>query len=310
MRARLSSVAVLVAGVLALAAPAQAAPPRDPQLSVVAFNVLAPVWASPVWYPEELDPALLDAATRRETIGAFLASRASATDIFCLQEVQDSEFPAFLAALGDGWTGAMGFNDPDWWSNWVVPEIPWAPNGTAVIVRRSAFSSIRISDIALSGDGNHGALFEGVHRDSGRPVRAASVHLDSDVQANRNRESRSLMGQMPARAGTTDVVCGDINEDAVNGAASGVFQRAGFTDALAAVGNREPTHPFLESYNGSPHWGIIDHILVREARPLSGDVFDFGVWSIEDEVERIEANLVNTGSDHFPVGAVVEPGSG
>jgi hypothetical protein len=27
--------------------------------------------------------------------------------------------------------------------------------------------------------------------------------------------------------------------------------------------------------------------------------------SIEDEVGRIEANLVNTGSDHFPVGADV-----
>lgn len=39
--------------------------------------------------------------------------------------------------------------------------------------------------------------------------------------------------------------------------------------------------------------------------PLSGDVLDYGVWSIEDEVARIEANLVNTGSDHFPVRADV-----
>ena len=46
----------------------------------------------------------------------------------------------------------------------------------------------------------------------------------------------------------------------------------------------------------------IDHILVRGGRPLTGDVFDFGVWSIADEVPRIEANLRNTGSDHFPIG--------
>jgi endonuclease/exonuclease/phosphatase family metal-dependent hydrolase len=290
---------------LALAGPAQAATPAtENQLSVVSFNVLAPVWAAPDWYPEEMDSSLLDNDFRRPRIMSFLASRASTTDIFCLQEVQESELPYFLEAVGSGFTGAMGLNDPDWWSSWVVPEIPWAPNGTALLVRRGAFSSIRIRDIALSGDGDHGALFEGVERASGRRVRAASVHLDSDVQANRNREAKSLMTQMPVAAGTVDVVCGDINEDAVNGAASGIFQRAGFSDALAAVGNREPTHPWDTQYNGSPRWSIIDHVIVRDARPLSGDVYDFGVYAIEDETERIEANFRNTGSDHFPIGAV------
>ena len=282
-----------------------AKPAPENHLSVISFNVLAPVWAAPVWYPETMDAALLDNDFRRPRIASFLAGRAATTDIFCLQEVQESELPHFLEAVGSGFTGAMAHNDRDWWSNWVVPEIPWAPNGTAVLVRRGAFSSIRIGDIALSDDGNHGALFEGVERASGRRVRAASVHLDSDVQANRNREARSLMTQMPSAAGTVDVACGDINEDAVNGAASGIFQRAGFTDALAAIGNREPTHPWDSQYNGSPRWSIIDHVLVRNARPVSGDVHDFGVYAIEDETQRIEANFRNTGSDHFPVGAVV-----
>ncbi len=87
----------------------------------------------------------------------------------------------------------------------------------------------------------------------------------------------------------------------MTGTAAGVFSRAGFTDALAAVGNREPTHPWSSSYNGAPRWGIIDHVLVRGAVPRDGDVADFGVWAIADEVERIAANLRNTGSDHFPV---------
>jgi endonuclease/exonuclease/phosphatase family metal-dependent hydrolase len=289
---------------LALAGPAQAAQPEpESALSVVAFNVLAPVWAAPVWYPEDMDASLLDNAVRRPRITSFLASRASTTDVFCLQEVQESELPHFLDAVGNGFSGAMAHNDRDWWSNWLVPEIPWAPNGTAVLVRRSTFSSIRIRDIALSGDGNHGALFEGVERASGRRVRAASIHLDSDIQANRNREAKSLMTQMPSAARTVDIVCGDFNEDTVNGAASGIFQRAGFTDALAAIGNREPTHPWDSQYNGSPRWSIIDHVLVRNARPLGGDVHDFGVYAIHDETARIEANLRNTGSDHFPIGA-------
>src|SRR5918996_1983834 len=158
----------LVAGVAALgtvpaAAPA-APPPRDSELSMVTFNVLAPIWAAPVWYPPEMDPALLDADYRRERITAVLSSRAADTDIFCLQEVQESELPAFLAAVGQGFTGVMAHNDRDWWSNWLVPELPLAPQGTAIIVRRQAFSNLMFRDVPLSGDGNHAALVEGVQR--------------------------------------------------------------------------------------------------------------------------------------------------
>ena len=288
--------------VVAAPAPAGAAPPGGgARLEMVSFNVLAPIWAAPVWYPPELDPALLDASFRRARITAFLASRAATADVVCLQEVQESELPAFLDALGGQFAGAMSHNDRDWWSNWVVPELGWAPNGTAVIVRKSAFDGLAFRDIALSGDGNHAIVAEGTHRATGLRLRAASIHLDSDVQANRKREARSLVAQLPAARSTTDVLCGDFNEDTVTGAVSNVVETAGFTDVLAAVGNREPTHPFSSSYNGATRWAIIDHLVVRGARPLAGDVLDYGVWSIPDEVPRIEANLRNTGSDHFPI---------
>ena len=303
MTARIPRLAVLAVAALALAGPANAAPPpREAQLSVVAFNVLAPVWAAPDWYPAEMDMSLLDTEFRRERITRFLAGQAPATDVFCLQEVQESELPYFLAALGPAFRGFMAHNDPDWWSNWLVPQIPWAPNGTAVIVNRKSLSIASFRDLAISGDGNHAALFDGVHQATGRPVRVASIHLDSDFESNRLREARSLMKQLPAVPGSTDVVCGDVNEDAVTGAVSNVLEPAGFVDVLASVGNREPTHPWSSSYNTAPRWAIIDHIVVRNGRPLSGDVFDFGVWSIDDEVARIEANFQNTGSDHFPIG--------
>ena len=287
------------------AAPAPPPPARDAQLSMVTFNVLAPVWAAPDWYPPEMDMTLLDADFRRERITAFLSARAADTDVFCLQEVQESELPALLAALGSGFTGALAHNDPDWWSNWVVPEIPWAPNGTAIAVRRQAFSNLSFRDVPLSGDGNHGEIVEGVHRATGRPFRGASIHFDSDKEANRGREARALMAELPAASGTIDVVCGDFNEDSVTGTAGGVVRRAGFVDVLDAVGNREPTHPWSSSYNGAPRWSIIDHVLARGAQPLSGDVLDFGAWSIADELARIEANLRTTGSDHFPLTGAV-----
>jgi endonuclease/exonuclease/phosphatase family metal-dependent hydrolase len=301
MRRLSLALAIGLAVLAAWPAAAPAAPESTAQLPMVTFNVLAPVWAAPDWYPPEMDMSLLDTAFRRERITAFLSARASDTDVFCLQEVQESELPAFLAALGGGFTGAMAHNDRDWWSNWVVPEIPWAPNGTAIIVRRQAFSNLAFRDVPLSGDGNHGEIVEGVHRATGRPFRAASIHLDSDKEANRGREARSLMSQLAPAAGAIDVVCGDFNEDSVTGTAGGVVKRAGFVDVLDAVGNREPTHPWSSSYNGATRWAIIDHLTVRGAQPLSGDVLDFGGLSISDELTRIESNFRTTGSDHYPV---------
>ena len=59
----------LTTALVALAAWPAAAPapppPRDARLPMVTFNVLAPVWAAPDWYPPEMDMSLLDAASRR-----------------------------------------------------------------------------------------------------------------------------------------------------------------------------------------------------------------------------------------------------
>jgi endonuclease/exonuclease/phosphatase family metal-dependent hydrolase len=303
MRIRALLCAVAVAFAVAPSAPAAGSP--APKLEVVSFNVLAPVWAAPVWYPDGLDPALLETRFRRERIAVFLASTAPTTDVYCLQEVQESELPHFLAALGGGFDGFMAHNDRDWWSNWLVPEIPWAPNGTAVIVKRRSLVRGAFRDAPISGDGNHAAFYDGVERGSGRRVRIASVHLDSDSEANRVREARSVVASLPPTAGAADIVCGDLNEDAVNGSAAHVFESAGFADALAAVGNREPTHPWSSSYNNADRWAVIDHVVVRGAKPESGDVLDLGVWSIRDELDRIEANFRNTGSDHFPLRATL-----
>jgi endonuclease/exonuclease/phosphatase family metal-dependent hydrolase len=285
---------------------AAATPQESRALQVVAFNVLAPPWASPVWYPAALDPALLQREFRRDRIQEFLVSVRDATDVFCLQEVTDVEFREFLRALGPGFEGFMAHNDPDFWSNWIVPDIPWEPNGTAVVVRRSRFSAREFEDLAISGDGNHAAAFRGTDRESGRGVRAFSVHLDSDRESNRSRELDSLLEQSPDRGGV-DVICGDINEDTVTGGLGVRLETAGFVDVLAAVGNREPTHPFSESYNRSARWAILDHVLVRNGTPATGRVFDFGVWAIADEVKRIEENLRRSGSDHFPVAGTIHP---
>ena len=287
------------------AAVASTAPRPARPLAVVSFNVLAPIWAAPKWYPDEVDPALLETAFRRARISALLQRLSAETDVFCLQEVQSSELAAFLQALGPGFDGAMSVNAPDWWSSYLVPEVPWQPNGTAVIARRSSLATASMRDIALGDDGNHALLWEGTRRGSGSRLR---VRVDPSRQRP-EREPREGGPLAPRAAaaprGTTDVVCGDVNEDTVVGPVGGVLARDGFADVLASLGNREATHPWSTTYNGSPKWAIIDHVLQRGGSSLAGDVLDFGVWSIPDEVSRIEANLRNTGSDHFPVVASV-----
>lgn len=298
-------IALAASAILLLpAATASAGPGNAQHLRVIAFNVLAPLWASPVWYPEDMDTALLDREYRRQRVAAFLQDAGRDADVVCLQEVEEAELPYFLSALGGEFEGRMASNDPDYWSNWLVGN-PWVPNGTAVIVRKATIGARQFADLTLSGSGNHAAAVSGVHSETGRPVRVVSVHLDSDSNANRVRELRALMDQVPAATGTVDIVCGDINEDTVKGSAAGIFKRNGYMDVLASVGNREATHPWDTTYNNSDRWAVIDHILVRGAEPVAGDVFDFGVWSIADETARIEENFLRSGSDHFPIGGEV-----
>ncbi len=280
-----------------------AAPPWT--LRVVAFNVLAPIWSSPVWYPEVMDTALLETEYRRARITAFLGRVSADADIVCLQEVQDSEFPHLMAALGEQFGGAMAVNDPALWANYLVGT-QWAPNGTAVAIRRSVLDGDpQFRDLPTHG-GNHVSVVTGTHAASGRRLRAYSVHLDSERTSNRTKELRALFADASPESGAIDIVCGDINEDTIIGSASGLFDRAGFVDVLGSTGNREATHPWSTTYYNSTRWLVIDHILTRGATPIAGAVLDLGSSTIADEVERIEENFRRNGSDHYPIVGTLE----
>ncbi len=295
--------ALLAGFAAALAAGAARAVARAPAaISVVTFNVLAPLWAAPKWYPDELDPSLLDADFRRARTIAFLQGLRGKVDVFCLQEVEQREYPAYLAALGPDFEGRFASHDPAYWASYLVPELPWVPNGNALIVRRQAFRGRVFSDLSLGGTGNHAVALEAQHVGSGRQSRLFSVHLDADRNDGRRTELKSLLEHAPARKGYVDIIAGDINEDTVTGSASEILDRADFIDVLAALGNRESTHPFRESYNKAQRWGIIDHVLCRGGQALAGTVFDSGTAMIEDEVARIAENFRQVGSDHYPVG--------
>src|SRR4051794_27604554 len=148
------------------------------RFTVATWNVLAAPWAAPAFYPEDLDPALLDRRARAELVGRLLASLAA--DVMCLQETTPPDLAVALTAVGEGFSAHAGANGPDLWSSWSTPEYPWEPNGPAVVWRRNAWTDVRTGTLALSADGNVAVTFTARHAGSGRPVRIMSVHLDAD----------------------------------------------------------------------------------------------------------------------------------
>lgn len=262
-------------------------------LNILSFNILAPCWASPQWYPDGLDADLLDRNYRRKRIIDVIS--ASKADIVCLQEVTDVEFKAIKSAL-PYFKGFMSHNDPSYWSEWIVPELPWEPNGCAILARTSKFTSLNFKDYALSDTGNHAARLSAVI--DGVNISIWSIHLDSDKAQNRKLELESLMTRI---GDGIEIIAGDFNIDGDSSNLRRSLQQAKFVDALKSVGNFEATHPFSNTYYQSHVYAVIDHILTRGARSVFGDVLDYGLWSIKNETKRVEATLEKAGSDHFTV---------
>lgn len=302
---RLPVLAVL-APLLALAplrAAADRAPAAPPRLAIVSFNVLAPLWVEPDLYPPEVEQTAFDAGARRTSAARVLGSLARIADVVCLQEVLESEYLTYARALGPAFEGRFASHEHAHWEDGLAGQ-PWQPNGNAVFVRRRAVTGVEFEAIPL-GTGNRAVAVAGTHAATGRRLRVYSVQVDPDFQRTRDREIGALLAQAPADPRTTDVVCGDINEDVETGPSSQALRRAGFVDVLAAAGTRRPTHPFASANYAAAHWAATDHVLVRHAAPLRGEVHDFGLWAIPDEVERVTAALETGGSDRFPVRAVV-----
>lgn len=299
---------ILIGCVLAASGVTAAPAATTPEIRVLAFNVLAPSWAYPGLYPVAAAP-YLDRALRRGHIIDFMRSRAANTDIFALQETTTVEFGYFKAAMPD-YVAFQAYHSPTYWSNWITADPPWEPNGVAIFVKATSFrKGGTFADVPLTDDGNHAAIFSGVHVASGKAVRAMSVHLDSDSATNRNREFNAALGYLPVKAGTVDVVAGDFNTDTDTGNFRTDLYNAGFVDVLHALGISDYTSPWSESYYGHGQWGIIDHVIARRATPRSGKVFNFGLFTRypNDQDARIVANLQLSGSDHFPVEGVVAP---
>jgi endonuclease/exonuclease/phosphatase family metal-dependent hydrolase len=288
-------------------------------LKVVAFNVLAPCWASPQYYPAS-SVSKLDRVYRRGKIIELLKqSVSSGASIIALQEVQIDEYQYFYDALKSLFVGSLSLHDDDYWSSWITSDPPFGKNGNALFLRKDVFTNIQFIDKPLTDDGNHCVYATAQDKLKVRNFRIASIHLDSDNSNKRNNELTSIFSAMPIQANTVDIVAGDFNAALSSGNLSNLMRQYSFYNALDVAGIAEQTHPFTSSYNRNTNWGPIDNIAYRNAAiggkssvsndgmpSIDNGVIDFNVWKLYPsgatyEAERINKNFDNCGSDHFPV---------
>ena len=197
-------------------------------------------------------------------------------------------------------------NGQELWANWATPELPWEPNGTAVAWRRDAFTDAVAGRLPLGG-GNVATTAELTHT-SGARVRVVSVHLDVDHPELRRTQLATVLATLPAADGTFDLVAGDCNEDTAGTDLGAIVADAGFVDVLDELEVVAPTHPYARPGDDWTALARLDHVLVRGAVPMAGQVVDAGTWAVEIPGIRMAELLRRTGSDHDAVVATVEIG--
>ena len=130
-----------------------------------------------------------------------------------------------------------------------------------------------------------------------------STWIGADLRRRQLRTACEHLGR--GAADTIDVVAGDCNENTRDTDLGTILAEHGFVDALADVGNDDPTHPVARRTDDYASLARLDHVLVRQAAPEAGRVVDAGTWAIDDPGERMIEGIRRTGSDHFAVVATL-----
>jgi endonuclease/exonuclease/phosphatase family metal-dependent hydrolase len=274
-------------------------------LKLLTFNILAPSWASPTHYPESTLP-LLDIDKRRPLILETIKQLVADCDVCALQETQEDEichYNELLCSLG--FQGVHANHNDSYWEKSITPDVPFVSNGVALYWRTNSIEMNNIHIADLSDNGNRCIILNA--KKDNKNIRIACLHLDSDHGGRRKKESRMLLDILKPDPKVRDIVIGDLNFDADNKSFKKTFGRHKFKDVLKAVGKEEKTHPYIDGYLGNSQYTIIDHVLVRNAKPINGKVNNFNVWNDgKTTEERVNLLFERSGTDHFPVNAVIQ----
>ena len=286
---------------------------------VLTFNVLAPNFANPKYYPADCHDCL-NREQRRSNIMRLLSSVKDSYDVIALQEVTDDtiisttdirfgEYQYYRSVL-TGFAGMFIAHDSTHWSDYfgVDPEFSYIRNGNALFFRHEMFAVQMWNDISLS-TGDHALMGMVIHKPTMKQLRIINVHFDNESDSIRRTELHNLFSVIPCNANIIDLIMGDFNTNMTD--ISDLLDEFSFTDTLSEVGDTRSTYALFIGKDGP-----IDNIIHRgeSIKTLSSEVLDHNLWTTypildrRDLLDPLGTKRLNEcirlfGSDHMPVAA-------
>lgn len=256
-------------------------------LKLCTFNILAPCWAHPSYYPAS-SSQYLDRIKRRESIINVLKYLSLSHDMIALQEIQYGEITYIREVMKQlDYDCFHIYHEDTYWKDYVRPDIPFVSNGVALFWKSKKISLISIDGNSFSNGGNRCII--GLFRLNEKIFRVTCVHLDKEKN---NKELMAILDYLNSSPSMVDIILGDFNHNINYEPYSNILKTNKFTNLLNFLDRENITHPF----------GIIDHILVRNAIPDNGQVLDFGILQDgNNDQEKFNLMLQRIGSDHFVV---------
>jgi len=286
------------------------------QLNVVTFNILAPVWVSPAYYPC-VDPTALDTTTRLALIIQYIEE--TQADVVALQEVQGTMdvLGILEVRLGMSYYVFTAMHGPTLWSEWLLEGQHALPTGNAVLVRKAlgAPEDFTVSSEELSDDGNTMVVVQGAG------LRIFSVHLETLKEDIRVAQIARLFVKYPVpQPGVLDILAGDLNAPQ-SWLLPHLTQRQGAAATFVPAALRAGSSCFnSDKFGGDFIGNQVDHVMLRGLpvdytfTSLPADPYVNGAGgytgSVEDQVmgPKVEWTLRRYGSDHIPVGCSIQRG--
>lgn len=261
------------------------------QLQLFTFNVLAPVYANPIYYFPSTEP-LLQKEIRREKIIGILNTVSETADIIALQEVsidtldlidgclyvKEGEYKYFQEALNDKYYGYHCSHEKTYWGKYYDYTHPheynaYVDTGVALFVRKSKFSHVDFQNIDLE-TGNHMILAE-ADAAEGKRIRVAVIHFDSDLRENRHTEFINALSHMKPEENVFNFMLGDFNATFEDGTLKEAFEDSIFADTMLVLEEmlsvksiNKRTRPFLDLSYNAPHIGPIDHVIYEKGKAV------------------------------------------
>jgi len=274
-------------------------------VKVGSFNILAPSWASPQFYPERSHALLFPSERRIDRVVRFLLTNLKNTDVLALQETEHGLDSRISQLLADKYVFFSVYHDDSYWAKWVTEDRPYRRNGVAIAVKKGVFDQVTSIDLPL-GTGNHAQVVICRHIALDRWFRIVSVHFELDETDIREQEVEAVANYLRSEGNGrsyVDVVAGDFNSDLDSDLFASLFFQNGFRDAHRHLDETYATHP--EKLGDD----CIDHILVRgnHVEPIIATVHASDIMSAHPEgseahkEERLARCLEFNGSDHFAI---------